>query len=419
MQIFSSNLVSERRPLFERRGLSRVYASLFVVSSMFTLPTFAQDLTMRSGVSKPSGEVRGVTFAGVEVVAPDGAVRVISWDQVASVEGPHAKDAAELSEVATLAWRARVRMERGDVSGAEQLFEQLFVKYRGQSGATAGVVASGLLRCRLSRQAQNAAVEAWLALLATGESETLFDREKPDEDLRVVPIVDAATGLAPQLPPIWIKGPALQVVLSAIAPSSGAAPMDRAGKLAMLYRISAVDEVQRSGGAVVEQQVLPARSIGEPGLELVWDVVASRCGDDAQQTQAMTALEARINSSDTPAWVQAWSRFALGRAMMAQGKATGNKDQRGLGMIHLLHVPSRFASISPYLAGLALAEVAGALADDGDVEGASRVRRVFLEQYPAHPAQAILPVVKTVPKPATTSTTTPAAPANATKGGGS
>ncbi len=383
-----------------------------------TLPALAQDLTMRSGITRPAGDVRAVTFAGVELVAADGGVRVISWDQVARVEGPHAKEAAELDEVATLAWRARVRMERGDISGAEQLFEQLFVKYRGQSGATAGVVASGLLRCRLSRQAQNAAVEAWLALLATGESETLFDRAKPDDDLRAVPIVDAATGLAPQLPPIWIKGPALQVVLSAIAPASDVAPMDRAGKLAQLYRISALDEVQQSSGTTTQSQPLPAKTMGEPGLELVWDVVAARCGDDSQRAEAMKSLEARIESADTPAWVQAWSRFSLGRAMMAQGKATGNHDQRSLGMVHMLHVPSRFASISPYLAGLALAEVASALAEDGDIEGAGRVRRAFLEQYPAHPAQAILPVIKSAPKPVAPVTTPPPAAA-APKGGGS
>lgn len=367
-------------------------SGLAVVVGLVTAPALAQDLEMRSGTTAPNGEVRGVSFAGVELVETGGALRVISWDQVAVVHGAHASDALAFGDVAKQAWRARVRMERGDVSGAEQLFEQLFVKYRGQTGATAGVVASGLLRCRLSRQAQNAAVEAWLALLATGERETLFEREKSDDDLKAAPIVDSATGLAPQLPPVWIKGAALQVVLNAIAAGSEVQALDRAGKFAALYRISAADEARRDGQNI-EPQALMAKPVGDVGLELAWDVVASRFGDDATRAEAVRGLEARVASADTAAWMQAWSRFALGRAMMVEGKAIGDGDKRNLGMVHMLHVPARFSSVSPFLAGLALAEVSGALAEDGEVDEAARVKRAFLDQYPGHPAQAILPVL--------------------------
>jgi hypothetical protein len=65
-------------------------------------------------------------------------------------------------------------------------------------------------------------------------------------------------------------------------------------------------------------------------------------------------------------------------------------DARNLGIVQLLHVPARLEGVSPYLAGLALAEVGAALEEDGQTDAASRVRRMFFERYAGHPAQSML-----------------------------
>ncbi len=367
------------------------------------------------------GEVVTVSFAGVEVretSSGDNAARtrVLSWDRVAEVRGKLSAEAEPFGEMAKMAWRARVRMERGDLAGAEPLLEQLFAKVRGQQGPTAAMVASGLLRCRLARQAQSAAVEAWLALMASEQQEVLFEREKSDADVRVIPVHDEAWGLSPQLPPIWIKGPALSVVLGAIAGNDvgtseghGSNVGSRAGRVAQLYRVSAAFETG-------EDVVVPERMAGDAGLELVWDVVASRCGTVEQRATAISGLRGRLapgspDAAPLPGWTEAWMRVALGRAMIADGEAkkTGadasgmlaSLDERNLGIVHLLHVPARLDGVHPYLAGLALAEAAVALDAEGDGEGAGRIRQLFFERYSGHPAQGLAQAVTHALKPAT------------------
>lgn len=350
------------------------------------------------------GTVLAVSLAGVEVrdlTAPEGVERgkVLSWDRVAAVRGGLEQEAQVYAELATDAWRARARMERGDLAGAEPLLEQLFVRYRGQQGPTAAMVASGLLRCRLQRQAQSAAVEAWLALMASEQPEVMFEPSRDDEDVARPRVLDEAWGLAPQLPPIWVRGPALRVVLGAIAGEGEAS--NRAGRLARLYRLSAAVDAGEGADAEAVAKTLGERPSGDQGLELVWDVVASRVGVGPARDAALAGLRARLvprsgDAEPLPAWAEAWTRVALGRAMLVRGEAgddgarLAQDDARNLGIVQLLHVPARLEGVSQYLAGVALAEVGAALEEDGQTDAAGRVRRMFFERYTGHPAQSML-----------------------------
>jgi hypothetical protein len=361
----------------------------------------AREAAAQEGV----GPALAVSLGGVEVqdlAAPEGVVRTrtLSWDRVRAVRGGLAADAAAFADIADDAWRARTRMERRDYAGAEPLLEQLFVRYRGQQGPTAAMVASGLLRCRLHRQAQSAAVEAWLALMASEQPEVLFEGGRRDEDVAIAPVLDERWGLAPQLPPLWVRGPALRVVLGAIAGEGEAS--NRAGRLALLYRLSAAVDAGEVTDADAIAKALGARPTGDAGLELVWDVVASRVGMGEQRDAAIAGLRARLAPRDADAeplagWVEAWSRVALGRAMLVPTAQPADDaarlaaaDARNLGIVQLLHVPARLEGVSPYLAGLALAEVGAALEEDGQTDAASRVRRMFFERYAGHPAQSML-----------------------------
>lgn len=355
------------------------------LACVFTVRAWgAADATvvLRGGVPAPQGTVVSVDAAGVSMDLPGEQVQrvVLSWDKVASVQG--VEGASDFVGVAEVAWRARSRLARGDAVGAEPLFETLFTKYEGQQGATAGVVASGLLRCRLSRQAQAAAVGAWLALVASGEQETVFDTPSLVADGIVVPaMMDAQTGLVPNLPPIWVASPAVDALATKPRTTPSSAPnavAPRADVLSDLFRASAASTMGRT-------VTLPARS-DDPGVALVWDVVAATAGNAQERAQARKNLNARL-TGDTlpPQWEEAWCRVALGRSQSMDG----DEEERLRGLVNLLHVPARLEPVSPYLAGVALVDAARVLERRGDVEGAGRVWRELAERFPGHPAQAL------------------------------
>lgn len=393
------------RALVFALGLSAMHATIAFAQTQAPSDVVLRGARGAHPADQAIGPVLSVSLAGVEVrdlAAPEGVERgkLLSWDRVAAVQGGHAEEALGFAELATDAWRARARMERGDLAGAEPLLEQLFVRYRGQQGPTAAMVASGLLRCRLQRQAQSAAVEAWLALMASEQPEVLFEQARKDEDVATPAVIDEAWGLAPQLPPIWVRGPALRVVLGAIAGEGEAS--NRAGRLARLYRVSAAVDAGEVTDLDAIIKTLGERPSGDLGLELVWDVVASRVASGPQREGAIAGLRARLaprsgDAEPLPGWVEAWTRVALGRAMLVRGAAASDEagrlaqdDARNLGIVQLLHVPARLEGVSPYLAGLALAEVGAALDEDGQTDAAGRVRRMFFERYTGHPAQSML-----------------------------
>lgn len=362
---------------------NRILIPLAVCACAAVSPCAVADgrVVLRGGEATPAGVVSGADAQGVsvDVAGQEKPERVvISWDRVASVEG--VEGAAAFSAVAESAWRARSRLARGDTAGAEPLFESLFSRYEGQQGATAGVVASGLLRCRLSRQAQAAAVRPWLALVASGAKETVFDTPTLVADGIVVPaVVDAETGLAPGLPPIWIPSPAVEAMVAPASAAGTGGAGERAGVLAELYRASAASTMGRSVH-------MPVRSETDAGAALVWDVVAATAGTRDERAAARANLAARLGDEVLPAqWTEAWCRVALGRSQVLDGDG----EERLRGVVNLMHVPARLEPVSPYLAGVALVDVARAMEQAGDTEAAARVWRELAERFPGHPALAL------------------------------
>ena len=334
-------------------------------------------LTLRDGVPPPAMLVRDVTADGVELVAgeSDGAaMQLLTWDRVASVQGNWRDKAAPYRAMSNDLWRARVRLERGDSLGAEPLLEKHAATFAQRQGPLSAMVWSGLLRCRVNRQAQSAAIVAWAGVVRAGQGEVVFaSRAKAGDEARDTAIIDAGTMLAPQLAPIFLPAPSLQIVTQAIPAKSET----RADKLMLLYVAAADFELGR-------KTPLPARESDDVALALTWDVVAARIGDDATKATAKKNLQARLQAAEPPRWQEAWVRVALGRLMIASTEV----EERRLGVVMLLHVPARLADAHPYLAGLALAEVSVMLARDGDVTAARNTLAKLESDFPGHPALA-------------------------------
>lgn len=349
----------------------------------------AGQIELRASPQVLSAEVVSITSDGVGITQ-NGSPATITWDRIRAVrDNRFAVSAGGFADMAEQLWRARTRVERGDYAAAEPLLDAIVSGRSGQvSGPTAAVAFEALLRCRLHRGSVSGAVWAWLD----------WRRVRPDSGgLKVVggvldasPIIDLATGLVPTLPPIFLNDPATSVAAqsdewSRLAraggqPQAGAHDDTRATVLATLYHAAA----QFDTGAKV--QIAPVTST-DAGVRLVADVVLARAGDEAQRAAARAALEARIDGAESDptgsgAWVECWCRLALGRALLREN----DEAQRRLGVIHLLHVPARFARLSPGLAGMALADASAGLHALGDESGAQAVKGELLARYPRQSA---------------------------------
>ena len=328
------------------------------------------ELTLRDGAAPPEGRVASCSIEGVVVASPVTGELIVGWERVRTVSGEHGAEAGAFGEVSDQAWRALARLERGDIPAAEPLLEGLFMTFADRTGPTAAAVSGGLLRCRIDRGAHTLAVGAWLSWLhATGaDGRRWFD---PDASA-TVGAVDGATGLLPELPPIWLDLSSVRVFGD--APAAGASFGGREQALAELYRHAAR---ARSGG----RDPMPRLTSPDPGVHLVWDIVAAQSAITQERAAGRKAVEVRLRA-EPAGWVDAWLRTALGRSLLLEPEA----EQRQRGVIELLRVRVAHERDCPYLAGLSLADAAVAMRSLGDANAGGMLRRELLDRFPGHPA---------------------------------
>jgi hypothetical protein len=339
--------------------------------------------TLRSGQGEPGLHVHDATVQGVLASEGEEPPKWLAWDRVEAVSGPESAKAAAFSVLSTDLWRARTRLERGDIPGAEPLFEAHAQELAEQQGPTSALAAAGLMRCALWRGAWASAVRPMLAYVyATGQgSENWWPRPTPkrdeirDIDLGDPLFFDQTLGLSPAIPPMFLNLPATRVLANEdwakVAPAGS-----RAEQLANLYRLAATLEARPD-----EPANLPERPRGDEGLALVWDIVAARFGETADRNVSRARLRERLRSAQ-PLWQEIWCKVAIGRSLVRES----DRDQKLIGVADLLEPEARYPREHPYLTGLALAEAAVQLANLGDADGASRLKSELSETFPSHPA---------------------------------
>jgi hypothetical protein len=334
-------------------------------------------VVLRAGADLPSADVISITAPGM-VVGDEGRPEwIIGWDRVLRVDDPHAAEAALFLRIGEELWRARTRLERGDAPSAEPIFERLLPELSPGGGPMLAVAAEGLLRCRLRRGAQVAAVEPWIEWLRVRDLGSADGPAPfaPDWSARsgMEPIIDSATGLVPGMPPVWLDWSPVRVYAGTEPPASEGPPT-KAATLAALYLHAARFEVGLEASLPVISRP------DDPGISLVLDMVLARSGGAEVRAGAREALTKRL-SGERDTWTEAWCRAAIGRSMIRES----DEEDRRLGVVELLHLPARFSRSHPYLAGLCLAEASAALADLGDSAGAAALRKDLFDLFPDHP----------------------------------
>ena len=315
---------------------------------------------------------------GVVIRWPDRApaTQVLPLSAVRSVGAVEQGSWADVSDTAEALWRAMSRLDRGDAVMAEPILERLFATYRMRTGPTTRVVAEGLLRCRLSRQAHASAIEPWIVYLGSS-SETGDAAEREAAEIGPSTTLNSRSlRLFAALPPIWGAGPATRALAESDARDDlpeGFLPAARG--LRSLYATAAAFEIDG-----VEREV-PLSSGGDPVLGLVREIVGSRVGPAATRATARDMLRRRLGQ-EGPQWLHAWCRAAIARSLLREPEI---EDQRRA-IVELVSVHAFHGTDSPFLAGLALAEAARACEAIGDRAAADAIRGELLERYPGHPS---------------------------------
>ena len=324
-----------------------------------------------------------------------GAPKMVGWDRVREVRGEHGADAAkELAKVENL-WRARARLERGDVAAAEPLLDALAARERGVVGPTPAVVFDGLLRCRLRRGAVAEAVWAWLDWIGArgGAIDGFTDPSSGWIGGRIegTPVADHQTGLLTGLPPIFLRDAALDAAAVSDEWSAfrGRGPVS--ADMAMLYRAAMRSE------AGLEPEIRSPTNPSE-SVRLVADIVLARAGSEAQRAAARASLKTRLDQKEIEPWLECWCRVGMGRSLVREADA----DLRRQGVIQLLNAPARFVRVSPRVASIALAEAAITLQELGDTQGALALKGELLDRFGQSAAAgwSRLHEIRSAPEPA-------------------
>lgn len=344
-----------------------------------SLPAMAQDqgLVLRAFEQPPAGRAMGVGPQGVQVRSSQGDMVIVGWDRVLQPPASLAEAAEPYNQLSMDTWRARSRVERGDLVLAEPLFESIFerssedgVPLRGPTGL---VVAEGLLRCRLARGASAAALEPWLAWIDASivrQPRTTFAHRDWAQEAGLPPVIDGGTELCPLLPPMWLATPSLQLVVQ-LKPVEG--ERDKAAAMRALYQAAARHEL---GQRVAELPEVPR----EAASELVRDIVASRVLEGPARASARARLEAALPNAASP-WLAAWIRAALGRSLVLEG----DDESRFRGVAQLLRVHVLHREHAAALADVALAEAAATLAELGQVDTGRSLARELARVSPQSP----------------------------------
>lgn len=354
-------------------ALVAALAALLVIGAPSVV---SADITLRSGqrINEPIEvvSIEGITVRGT-------VTRIIGWETIADVTGPHAGSAEHFMPMADLAWRAKIRLDRGDLRLAQPILEELFVQLQHSDGSAALLAAEGLMRSRLAGADLPGAMRPWLQAARHRHAGTMMQGED-----RATGLLDQATLLCASLPPFLTPEQAREA-LAQLSAEPMRLPSGPASELMAWYRLAAQHD---SGIRPSDAPSLRSESVSQhPGIRFTSDLVMARlAGSEQERSFYRNRLRLGLES-DLNTWREAWRRAGIGLSYLLES----DEDSVMLGVLELLHIPARFGTTQPQLAGLAMAHAAAGLDRLGYETQALKLRDELRSRYPGHPALAMLP----------------------------
>ncbi|HWB20851.1 MAG TPA: hypothetical protein VG711_11155 [Phycisphaerales bacterium] len=346
-------------------------------------------LSLHGSATPIAGTVSSISDAGVTfTVTGETDSTLYTWDRVRAVSSQSFAQAADLYQnTAETLWRARSRLQRGDVELALPLFESVFPDELGRNHETALIAAAGLARCQIAMGQQQLAVipslEA-IRLLRKGINTKAYDA--------LPEFVDSTFWLPVNLPPVFLASPALARLRTTLE-NYDAQGDTYIASLAKAY-LAAVEQ-SMPGNTAIAASPPDSAAIKDAGRQLLTRLLAltSATATDRQSARAETL---RVMDS-LPPFAQAWSRFQLGRSLLAEADLQSQQQ----GMLNLAYLPATCRTTQPFLAALSLNELSRALDATGDSTAAASIR-TDLHQYFPHLAPTLVPLAPVGVTPAQT-----------------
>ena len=119
------------------------WTCLFLIAMLSAATTARGDtIHRRDGAEPISGKILVLDHAGVTIQQQSSGTTLVPWDQVRSIDSLTALPDMDMHlERADRLWRARSRIQRGDMRLAEPLVMELLQRYRSTDSLTSHIVA--------------------------------------------------------------------------------------------------------------------------------------------------------------------------------------------------------------------------------------------------------------------------------------
>lgn len=359
--------------------MRKVTLTMLLITLLAGGQTEAGIVKRRDQLAEVKGPIVAIDDAGV-TLRVEGRVVLVVWDRIREVQPDEPVPFLnERLDFAQDLWRARRRVGRGDTKLAEPIFERLFEQVRGRTNEASLIIAEGLLRCHLMRGANEAAVLPYLEMARLRRAGITTDRYA-----MLKSVYDDEFSLCPQLAPYWADAESIKRLgddLQSYDP--GDDPVIAA--IRGLFLQFSTGKLNPDAG---DSPRLPRHR----GVDLLRRLLGAASGDSVKRLMGRKRLLRELTNHS--GWAEAWIRYQIGASFLKEN--TPEAHQHGL--VSLAHLPARYSSSQPYLAGMALWRIAEQIeAEDGQPAAAS-LRSELLRQYPGHPILFTSEMKATIPE---------------------
>jgi hypothetical protein len=359
----------------EQFGLERTYASRVCLVVL----CFGAALVSRPSIGADRIILRNLDILSNRTVAgfDEDGVRLddqstLGWDEIEAARVRPELQAnfdRHLEALGSHLYRIRQRLRVGDYRDVLSHAEALYSRYRDRQSPAAYMVVQSLMWGRLAVGQRASALEPYLLCYSMLQRQPEVAKQLPgDRRLKF----DAATGLTPELPPIWFDRAAVEKTLETVFGVIARMPRPRPPGAYIYYATLALTANQPQQAERVMKAV-PERAGALTELRLI--ISAQKETVAAQPGLATTRL-ANEWANFSPA-NQPLALYWIGRA----GIASIDEETRQGGLLLLMRIPATYGEQHPVLAGAALYQAMETLSDMEDSRGSVAIRNELLVRY--------------------------------------
>ena len=382
-----------------RKRILAMTAAFFAVSLSATAEQTLCTVNLRDGGSSEEATVLKESADGIEIQvgaaksdpADKSSTQFLRWDQIRSIGGD-SSDVVRTRrlEIGESLWRGRIRLARGDLSGARECFLVAALGIEPTAPLLNMMVAEGIA------QTASVAKDEWAMSLAAALKLSILRGRigVPKSWIDASDPIDHDGGLILSVAPAWIDGDSAKMAQSFLVAAADRARSENDLALAQIdsdaARIAAADaglpqppatkaretesastdSLPSGNFPPVTNSVKSAAKNGAKFLSLWADAVSSDAGA-RKKSRATLAQMIRVEEG----MLRVWAVYAEGRSLVMESDP--DEVRRGVGK--MLMIPAAYGIEMPRLAEAALAQSAIALARIQDDESAAILRRIQSE----------------------------------------